>query len=113
MQQASMMVDQTRKSGFTSIVLWTVLHLLADISKVYSTVIYVFHGPYLYVRIKKIIGGGGEEGDIAVAHVLIRRTPRHPQAQMARKLLSASLAEIWVLENSVDCSVANFQMSSV
>jgi hypothetical protein len=62
---------------------------------------------------KTLFGGGGGGGGIALAHVLRRRTARHPQAQKARKLLSASLAEIWDLENSVYCSVAIFQMSSV
>jgi len=75
-----MMVDLTRKSGFASIVLWNILHLLANISKVYFTVIRAFHSPYLYVRLKNFnFGRGvGGEGDIAVAHVLIRRNPRHP-----------------------------------
>ena len=54
-----MMVDLTRKSGCTSIVLWNILHLLANISKVYSTVHPAFHNPYLHVRLKKLIWGGG------------------------------------------------------
>lgn len=69
-----------------------------------------FSHPVFVCTFKKLQFG---EGDIAVAHVLVRRTPRQPQSQMARKHLSASLAEIWALENSVYCSVAIFQMSSV
>jgi hypothetical protein len=72
-----------------------------------------FSQPVFICTFKKLICVCGGGGLIAGAHDLIRRTPRHPQSQMARKLLSASLAEIWALENPVYFSVAVFQMSSV
>jgi hypothetical protein len=59
MQQALMMVDLTQEPSRTLIVLRNILHLLANISKVYSTVHRAFHNPYFYVRLKNFNLGRG------------------------------------------------------
>ena len=50
--------------------------------------------------------------DMAVAHSLIRRKPRHSEAQMAWKLLVRHWAELLGLEYSVYYPPAIFQNSS-
>ena len=104
-QQALMM---SQKSGFTSIGLWNILHLLAKIPKVYSTILRALGNLWLYIRFRNVTICC----DMAVTRALIRRTPRHTQAQMAWIILLRHWAEPWGLQYSVYCSPVIFQMSS-
>ena len=49
--------------------------------------------------------------DMAVTHALIRRRPRHQQAQMAWIILQRHLAEHWGPEYSVYCSPVIFMVT--
>ena len=88
-----MMLSQ--KSGFTSAGLWNILHLLAKIPHVHSAILRALDNLQLYIAsILNICW------NMAVTHAVIRRTPRHPQTQMAYISLH-QWAELWGLECSV------------
>jgi len=95
----------SQKSGFTSIGLWNILHLLAKIPKVHSTILRAL----IYIYVSDMLTFCW---DMAVTRALIRRTPRHLQAQMAWIILLRHWAEPWGLEYSVYCSPVILQMSS-
>ena len=98
----------SQKSGFTSIGLRNILHLLAQIPKVlYITLRGLDKLNFLYIS-----GMLTFCWDMVATHDLIRRESRHPQTQMVWIILLNHWAELWGMQYSVYCSPVIFRMSS-